>query len=99
MVGHTGFLVTSRRMADGVAPPPRRRRPAGSTREGGDDVGEAWGEWTSEDLGERPVSEKKVRRVRREVVGASTPGDAPGTTPGAAPGTAPGTAGEVADQD
>ncbi|GAA1274951.1 tRNA (adenine-N1)-methyltransferase [Sphaerisporangium rubeum] len=28
MVGHTGFLVTSRRMADGVAPPPRRRRPA-----------------------------------------------------------------------
>ncbi|MFC6083806.1 tRNA (adenine-N1)-methyltransferase [Sphaerisporangium aureirubrum] len=28
MVGHTGFLVTSRRMADGVTPPPRRRRPA-----------------------------------------------------------------------
>ncbi|MGN6242642.1 MAG: tRNA (adenine-N1)-methyltransferase [Motilibacteraceae bacterium] len=28
MVGHTGFLITSRRLADGVAPPPRRRRPA-----------------------------------------------------------------------
>ncbi|WP_344942804.1 tRNA (adenine-N1)-methyltransferase [Sphaerisporangium flaviroseum] len=28
MVGHTGFLVVSRRMADGVTPPPRRRRPA-----------------------------------------------------------------------
>ena len=28
MVGHTGFLVTSRRLADGVAPPARRRRPA-----------------------------------------------------------------------
>ena len=28
MVGHTGFLVTSRRLADGVVPPPRRRRPA-----------------------------------------------------------------------
>jgi tRNA (adenine57-N1/adenine58-N1)-methyltransferase catalytic subunit len=28
MVGHTGFLVTSRRLADGVAPPLRRRRPA-----------------------------------------------------------------------
>jgi len=28
MVGHTGFLVTSRRLADGVAPPVRRRRPA-----------------------------------------------------------------------
>jgi tRNA (adenine57-N1/adenine58-N1)-methyltransferase catalytic subunit len=28
MVGHTGFLVTARRMAPGVPPPPRRRRPA-----------------------------------------------------------------------
>jgi tRNA (adenine57-N1/adenine58-N1)-methyltransferase len=28
MVGHTGFLVTARRMADGVEPPKRRRRPA-----------------------------------------------------------------------
>ena len=28
MVGHTGFLVTSRRLAPGVVPPPRRRRPA-----------------------------------------------------------------------
>jgi len=30
MVGHTGFLVTSRRLADGVTPPVRRRRPAKS---------------------------------------------------------------------
>ncbi|HEY2552541.1 MAG TPA: tRNA (adenine-N1)-methyltransferase [Streptosporangiaceae bacterium] len=28
MVGHTGFLVTARRLADGVTSPPRRRRPA-----------------------------------------------------------------------
>lgn len=28
MVGHTGFLVTARRLADGVVPPVRRRRPA-----------------------------------------------------------------------
>jgi tRNA (adenine57-N1/adenine58-N1)-methyltransferase len=28
MVGHTGFLVTARRLADGVEPPRRRRRPA-----------------------------------------------------------------------
>jgi tRNA (adenine57-N1/adenine58-N1)-methyltransferase catalytic subunit len=28
MVGHTGFLVTARRLAPGVIPPPRRRRPA-----------------------------------------------------------------------
>jgi tRNA (adenine57-N1/adenine58-N1)-methyltransferase len=28
MVGHTGFIVTARRLASGVAPPLRRRRPA-----------------------------------------------------------------------
>src|SRR4051795_3719843 len=28
MVGHTGFIVTSRRLAPGVSAPPRRRRPA-----------------------------------------------------------------------
>jgi tRNA (adenine57-N1/adenine58-N1)-methyltransferase catalytic subunit len=28
MVGHTGFLVTARRLAPGVTAPPRRRRPA-----------------------------------------------------------------------
>lgn len=36
MVGHTGFLVTARRLADGVTPPLRRRRPAkGSYPESG----------------------------------------------------------------
>jgi tRNA (adenine57-N1/adenine58-N1)-methyltransferase len=33
MVGHTGFLVTARRMAAGVVPPPRRRRPAKGAHE------------------------------------------------------------------
>jgi tRNA (adenine57-N1/adenine58-N1)-methyltransferase len=28
MVGHTGFLIMTRRLADGVAAPPRRRRPS-----------------------------------------------------------------------
>jgi tRNA (adenine57-N1/adenine58-N1)-methyltransferase len=73
MVGHTGFLLTTRRLADGVAPPARRRRPAASTRDGGEDVALAWGEWTAQDLGERPVSEKKVRRVRAEVGGREAP--------------------------
>jgi tRNA (adenine57-N1/adenine58-N1)-methyltransferase len=62
MVGHTGFLVTTRRLADGVEPPVRRRRPAKGYE----------GDWTPEDLGERPVSDKKVRRVRRDV-GAPQP--------------------------
>jgi tRNA (adenine57-N1/adenine58-N1)-methyltransferase len=57
MVGHTGFLVTARRLADGVTPPERRRRPAKGTSED---------EWTAEELGERPISDKKVRRVRRD---------------------------------
>jgi tRNA (adenine57-N1/adenine58-N1)-methyltransferase len=33
MVGHTGFLVTARRMAPGVLPPARRRRPAKGAHE------------------------------------------------------------------
>ena len=32
MVGHTGFLVTARRMAPGVLAPPRRRRPSKGSR-------------------------------------------------------------------
>ena len=35
MVGHTGFLVTARRLAPGVVPPPRRRRPGGGPRGSG----------------------------------------------------------------
>jgi len=76
MVGHTGFLLTSRRLADGVAAPIRRRRPAGTTREASEESATAWqewtgeGEWTADQVGERPVSEKKVRRTVR---GASGP--------------------------
>jgi tRNA (adenine57-N1/adenine58-N1)-methyltransferase len=81
MVGHTGFLLTTRRLADGVAAPPRRRRPAASTRDGGEEVEQAWGHWTAEDLGERPISEKRVRRVRREATGQSAE-PAPATEPG-----------------
>jgi tRNA (adenine57-N1/adenine58-N1)-methyltransferase catalytic subunit len=37
MIGHTGFLVTARRLAEGVTPPPRRRRPAKGAH--GEDAG------------------------------------------------------------
>jgi len=40
MVGHTGFLVTARRLAPGVVPPPRRRRPAKGAQEGQDHLNE-----------------------------------------------------------
>lgn len=59
MIGHTGFLLTSRRMAPGVGAPLRKRRPAKGAY--GED------EWSAEDLGERAVSDKKIRRVRRDV--------------------------------
>jgi tRNA (adenine57-N1/adenine58-N1)-methyltransferase len=84
MVGHTGFLVTTRRLANGVAPPLRRRRPAASTRDGGEEVEQAWGHWSPEDLGERPVSEKKIRRVRRDVT-STAPGASGGEPPDQAP--------------
>ncbi|SDQ40559.1 tRNA (adenine-N1)-methyltransferase [Quadrisphaera sp. DSM 44207] len=75
MVGHTGFLLTTRRLADGVRPPQRRRRPAkaAAPEEGlvspwadTEDGAPPWGE---EALGVRGVSDKKVRRVRRAVDG------------------------------
>ena len=65
MVGHTGFLLTTRRMAPGVAAPLRHRRPAKGSYPTDQ-------EWSPEDLGERPVSDKKVRKVRRDVVGTTS---------------------------
>ncbi|MCL2594338.1 MAG: tRNA (adenine-N1)-methyltransferase [Promicromonosporaceae bacterium] len=60
MVAHTGFLLTTRRLADGVTPPDRKRRPAPAKED-------VEGHWTEEDLGVRPVSDKKLRRTMREL--------------------------------
>ncbi|MDR1392587.1 MAG: tRNA (adenine-N1)-methyltransferase [Bifidobacteriaceae bacterium] len=59
MVGHTGFLVRGRRLAPGVQAPPRRRRPA----PGGYDADGL--DWSPEAFGSQPVSDRKLRRVRR----------------------------------
>lgn len=109
MVGHTGFLLTSRRMAVDVVAPPRRRRPAKGSQltdpagGAGQQPGvEHWGEheWTAEGLGERPVSDKKVRRVRRDVTAGrpqSAP-DRPGTPgPPSAPNGRVGQTGDAPD--
>lgn len=69
MVGHTGFLLTARRLADGATPPLRKRRPAKGAYPL-DDEGVPVRDaqlWTPEALGEGEVSEKKVRRARRAV--------------------------------
>jgi tRNA (adenine57-N1/adenine58-N1)-methyltransferase catalytic subunit len=75
MVAHTGFLVTTRRMADGVEAPLRRRRPAKSTQSEDAEAQEALArdaarvqigqDWTPEDFGERGVTAKKARRAGR----------------------------------
>lgn len=65
MHGHTGFLITTRRLSEGTTAPLRKRRPAPGAY--GEDYTPAEGqEWSAEDLGERPVSDKRLRRTRRE---------------------------------
>jgi len=68
MHGHTGFLITTRRLAPGVTPPLRKRRPGRGYVSGEDAVGE---DWTPEAIGERVPSEKRVRKVRRSGTDAS----------------------------
>ncbi|MBM6405822.1 tRNA (adenine-N1)-methyltransferase [Phycicoccus sp. CSK15P-2] len=68
MHGHTGFLVTTRRLAPGTTPPLRKRRP-GRGYVTTDDATDA--DWTPENVGERVPSDKKVRKVRRSVTGTS----------------------------
>lgn len=65
MHGHTGFLVTVRRMAPGTQPPLRKRRPAKGAY-GEDYVPQDDADWSPEDLGERPVSDKRLRRTVRD---------------------------------
>jgi tRNA (adenine57-N1/adenine58-N1)-methyltransferase len=85
MHGHTGFLVTTRRLAPGVTAPARKRRPAkGAYGDTDQDAGQGGGvagstastdvpaeAWTPEALGERVKSDKTIRRVRRSVAGTS----------------------------
>lgn len=64
MTGHTGFLLTARRLAPGaVLPPPARRA---SKSEYTDADVEAW---TPGALGERVKSDKRLRKVAREARG------------------------------
>jgi tRNA (adenine57-N1/adenine58-N1)-methyltransferase len=70
MHGHTGFLITTRRLAPGVTPPLRKRRPAKGAIDGDTEL--PTGDWSLEDIGERPTSEKKIRRVRRSLTDTPT---------------------------
>ncbi|YAL84571.1 tRNA (adenine-N1)-methyltransferase [Dermacoccaceae bacterium W4C1] len=75
MHGHTGFLISTRRLAPGVTPPLRKRRPAKGIEDSAE-LAEASRHWTGgtqaddlgpEDFGERPVSDRKVRKLARSL--------------------------------
>ncbi|MEY4418469.1 MAG: hypothetical protein RIQ88_907 [Actinomycetota bacterium] len=65
MSGHTGFLLTARRLADGVDLPSfvRRAKPEYSE----EDISV----WNPDNLGERKVSEKRVRKSLRKANGTA----------------------------
>ncbi|HYO86545.1 MAG TPA: tRNA (adenine-N1)-methyltransferase [Dermatophilaceae bacterium] len=69
MHGHTGFLLTTRRLAPGVTPPVRRRRPAKGAYSGVafEELGDEAAAWEPEDVGERVVSGRKLRRLVRSL--------------------------------
>ncbi|QGN57275.1 tRNA (adenine-N1)-methyltransferase [Nostocoides sp. HKS02] len=77
MHGHTGFLITTRRLAPGVTPPLRKRRPAkGAYTEDGEVSADSTSfgqesDFSAEGIGERVPSDKKIRRVRRTVTQTS----------------------------
>jgi tRNA (adenine57-N1/adenine58-N1)-methyltransferase len=66
MIGHTGFLITARRLAPGTVLPELKRRPSKSDFDDADVEA-----WTPGALGERNVSPKSLRkRVRAAGAGA-----------------------------
>lgn len=74
MVAHTGFLVTARRLAPGTVLPSLKRRASKSDFSDDDmatwlpDMGEHGDKdaWTPESVGERPKSDKILRKKARE---------------------------------
>ncbi len=66
MIGHTGFLITARRLAAGTVLPELKRRAAKA-----DFAAEDFEVWTPGAVGERGVSDKKLRKTaRRAAAGA-----------------------------
>lgn len=74
MNAHTGFLLTSRRTAHGVRALSRSRRPAPGAQlaeelahPANDGFGGSETTWSAEDLGERGVAPRKVKRALRDI--------------------------------
>ncbi|QPK82070.1 tRNA (adenine-N1)-methyltransferase [Schaalia sp. ZJ405] len=67
MVAHTGFLMIARRLAPGVQPLTRTTRPAKAAQ----GLGGQWDaedSWSIDTVGVRQSTERKIRKVRRDVV-------------------------------
>lgn len=66
MVAHTGFLLTTRRLAPGASPLAGEHRHA-KANDGMEGMWDSEEGWSDEAVGVRTSSAKKVRRVRRDV--------------------------------
>lgn len=66
MVAHTGFLMTARRLAPGVHPQERDVRPA-KAAEGLAGMWDNEDSWSDTAVGARVPSDKKLRKVRRDL--------------------------------
>lgn len=74
MNAHTGFLLTARRTAHGVEALRRVRRPAPGSQDAAelehpdnDGFGGSDSEWSAQDLGERGVAPRKIKRALRDI--------------------------------
>jgi tRNA (adenine57-N1/adenine58-N1)-methyltransferase len=72
MVAHTGFLLVTRRLAEGVTGISTKRRPS-KTEFSEEDLNA----WTPGAVGERAVSDKKLRRAARDAIAGTNVVDAP----------------------
>ncbi|QWW18725.1 tRNA (adenine-N1)-methyltransferase [Schaalia sp. 19OD2882] len=70
MVAHTGFLLTTRRLAPGVSSQERSTRPSPSA-EGKGGMWDQEEAWSDAAVGQRVSSPKKVRKVRRDLAAKS----------------------------
>lgn len=86
MIGHTGFLVVSRAMAEGFSALKKRDRPAKDTTSDIDAMSAEEKAERLEDLELRDISDRKLRKVLRDLdaqvsaLGSSSGADAPGGT-------------------
>jgi tRNA (adenine57-N1/adenine58-N1)-methyltransferase catalytic subunit len=69
MIGHSGFLLSARRLAPGVVLPEFKQRRASKTEYTDQDMEI----WLPDSIGQRPISEKKLRKTVRKATQAPTP--------------------------